>query len=129
MADGEWYLHLFAPEQPDLDWTNPEVPAEFERIIRFWLDRGVDGFRIDVGHGMAKPPGLPDMDLTDARAGRTAGALPVARTICAGTRTACTSTTAGSGGCSTPTRATGWRSARCGSPTTSGWRATSARTS
>jgi alpha-glucosidase len=64
VPDGEWYLHLFAPEQPDLDWTNPEVPAEFERIFRFWLDRGVDGFRIDVGHGMAKPGGLPDMDLT-----------------------------------------------------------------
>ncbi len=61
IADGEWYLHLFAPEQPDLDWTNPEVVAEFERILRFWLDRGVDGFRIDVAHGMAKPPGLPDI--------------------------------------------------------------------
>jgi alpha-glucosidase len=60
--DGEWYLHLFAQEQPDLDWTNPEVPAEFERILRFWLDRGVDGFRIDVAHGMAKPDGLPDLD-------------------------------------------------------------------
>jgi alpha-glucosidase len=63
VTDGEWYLHLFAPEQPDLDWTNPEVTAEFERIWRFWLDRGVDGFRIDVAHGMAKAPGLPDMDL------------------------------------------------------------------
>ncbi len=59
----EWYLHLFAAEQPDLDWTNPEVPAEFERILRFWLDRGVDGFRIDVAHGMAKAEGLPDLDL------------------------------------------------------------------
>ena len=60
-ADGQWYLHLFAPEQPDLDWANPEIPAEFERIIRFWLDRGADGFRVDVGHSMAKPAGLPDM--------------------------------------------------------------------
>jgi alpha-glucosidase len=60
-SDGQWYLHLFAPEQPDLDWSNPEVPAEFERILRFWLDRGVDGFRIDVTHGMAKPDGLPNM--------------------------------------------------------------------
>ena len=60
---GQWYLHLFAPEQPDLNWTNPAVPAEFARILRFWLDRGVDGFRVDVAHGMAKPPGLPDMDL------------------------------------------------------------------
>ena len=62
--DGEWYLHLFAPEQPDLDWRNAEVQAEFERILRFWLDRGVDGFRIDVAHGMAKPEGLPDVDLS-----------------------------------------------------------------
>jgi alpha-glucosidase len=64
VPDGQWYMHLFAPEQPDLDWTNPAVPAEFARILRFWLDRGVDGFRIDVAHGMAKPPGLPDMDLS-----------------------------------------------------------------
>ena len=59
----QWYLHIFAPEQPDLNWANPEVPAEFERIMRFWLDRGVDGFRIDVAHSMAKPDGLPDIDL------------------------------------------------------------------
>jgi alpha-glucosidase len=58
---GQWYLHLFAPEQPDLNWENPEVAADLERTLRFWLDRGVDGFRIDVAHGMAKPPGLPDM--------------------------------------------------------------------
>jgi alpha-glucosidase len=64
VADGEWYLHLFAPEQPDLDWTNPEVSAEFERVFRFWLDRGVDGFRIDVGQGLAKPAVLTDMDLS-----------------------------------------------------------------
>jgi alpha-glucosidase len=60
---GEWYLHLFAPEQPDLDWTNPEVRAEFEDILRFWFDRAVDGFRIDVAHGLAKTPGLPDLAL------------------------------------------------------------------
>ncbi|HSL07501.1 MAG TPA: glycoside hydrolase family 13 protein [Pseudonocardiaceae bacterium] len=58
---GQWYLHLFAPEQPDLNWENPEVAADLERTLRFWLDRGVDGFRIDVAHGMAKPDGLPDM--------------------------------------------------------------------
>jgi alpha-glucosidase len=63
VADGQWYLHLFAKEQPDLNWENPEVVAEFDRILRFWLDRGVDGFRIDVAHGMAKPAGLPDVDL------------------------------------------------------------------
>lgn len=58
---GEWYLHLFAPEQPDLNWENPEVMADLEETIRFWLARGVDGFRIDVAHGMAKAPGLPDL--------------------------------------------------------------------
>jgi alpha-glucosidase len=59
---GQWYLHLFAPEQPDLDWTNPEVRAEFESVLRFWFDRGVDGFRIDVAHGLAKDPDLADID-------------------------------------------------------------------
>ncbi len=58
---GQWYLHLFAPEQPDLDWTNGEVRVEFEDILRFWLDRGVDGFRIDVAHGLHKDPDLPDI--------------------------------------------------------------------
>ncbi|MGW1379630.1 glycoside hydrolase family 13 protein [Streptomyces sp. NPDC002446] len=58
---GDWYLHLFAPEQPDLDWDNPDVQAEFEAIMRFWLDLGVDGFRVDVAHGMIKAPGLPDI--------------------------------------------------------------------
>ncbi|TAM91982.1 MAG: glycoside hydrolase family 13 protein [Jatrophihabitans sp.] len=60
----QWYLHLFAREQPDLNWDNPQVRAEFDRILRFWLDRGVDGFRVDVAHGMAKEPGLPDLDLS-----------------------------------------------------------------
>jgi alpha-glucosidase len=58
---GQWYLHLFAAEQPDLDFTNREVLADLETTLRFWLARGVDGFRIDVAHGMAKPEGLPDM--------------------------------------------------------------------
>lgn len=62
---GQWYLHLFDPTQPDLNWDNPEVRGDFEQTLRFWLDRGVDGFRIDVSHGMAKPPGLPDMPVTD----------------------------------------------------------------
>jgi alpha-glucosidase len=75
VPDGQWYLHLFAAEQPDLDWTNPEVPAEFDRILRFWLDRGADGFRIDVAHGMAKEPGLPDMDLS-AVASREGAHMP-----------------------------------------------------
>ncbi|WP_329183488.1 glycoside hydrolase family 13 protein [Actinacidiphila glaucinigra] len=59
-SPGEWYLHLHAPEQPDLDWRHPEVIADFERILRHWLDRGVDGFRIDVAHTLFKAPGLPD---------------------------------------------------------------------
>jgi alpha-glucosidase len=51
---GQWYLHLFAPQQPDVDWRNPDVHQEWESILRFWLDRGVDGFRIDVAHGLYK---------------------------------------------------------------------------
>jgi len=58
---GEWYLHLFSPEQPDLDWTHPEVRADFEKTLRFWFDRGVDGFRIDVAHSLIKQEGLPDI--------------------------------------------------------------------
>jgi alpha-glucosidase len=61
VADGSWYLHLFDPGQPDLDWSNPEVVAEFESILRFWFDQGVDGFRIDVAHGLVKAAGLPDV--------------------------------------------------------------------
>ncbi|HYQ68631.1 glycoside hydrolase family 13 protein [Actinophytocola sp.] len=61
VPDGSWYLHLFDPHQPDLNWDNPEVHAEFLDILRFWLDLGVDGFRVDVAHGMVKAPGLPDV--------------------------------------------------------------------
>ncbi len=57
---GQWYLHLFDTSQPDFDWTNDEVRQEFRRILRFWLDRGVDGFRVDVAHGLVKKEGLPD---------------------------------------------------------------------
>ncbi len=62
VADGQWYLHLFSREQPDLNWHNADVRADFARTMRFWLDRGVDGFRLDVAHGIAKPDGLPDVD-------------------------------------------------------------------
>ncbi|UQA95853.1 glycoside hydrolase family 13 protein [Streptomyces halobius] len=61
VPDGEWYLHLFAPEQPDFNWEHPAVQDEFRSILRFWLDLGVDGFRIDVAHGLVKAAGLPDM--------------------------------------------------------------------
>jgi len=57
---GQWYLHLFDTSQPDFDWSNGEVQAFFLDVLRFWLDRGVDGFRIDVAHGLVKAPGLPD---------------------------------------------------------------------
>ncbi|KIP93668.1 alpha-amylase [Microbacterium sp. MEJ108Y] len=57
---GQWYLHIFDPTQPDFDWNNEEVREEFRSILRFWLDRGVDGFRVDVAHGMIKAEGLPD---------------------------------------------------------------------
>jgi len=57
----QWYCHLFDPLQPDLDWSNPEVREEFEAILRFWFDLGIDGFRIDVAHGMVKAEGLPDV--------------------------------------------------------------------
>ncbi|MBN9200650.1 MAG: alpha-amylase [Microbacterium sp. SCN 70-18] len=59
-SPGQWYLHLFDTSQPDFDWTNEEVREEFRRILRFWLDRGVDGFRVDVAHGLIKADGLPD---------------------------------------------------------------------
>jgi alpha-glucosidase len=56
----QWYLHLFDSTQPDLDWRNPEVAAMFEGVLRFWLDRGVDGFRVDVAHGLIKEASLRD---------------------------------------------------------------------
>jgi alpha-glucosidase len=58
---GEWYLHLFDVKQPDLNWENPEVRQEFRDILRFWFDRGADGFRIDVAHGLSKDLTLPDL--------------------------------------------------------------------
>jgi alpha-glucosidase len=62
---GQWYLHLFDVTQPDLDWTNEEVRQEFDDVLRFWLDRGVDGFRVDVAHGLVKEAGLPDWGQSD----------------------------------------------------------------
>jgi alpha-glucosidase len=59
--DGEWYLHLFDRKQPDLNWDNPTVRAEFADILRFWFDAGADGFRIDVAHALLKADGLPDL--------------------------------------------------------------------
>ncbi len=53
-SPGQWYFHFFAKEQPDLNWDNPEVHADFLHTLRFWSDRGVDGFRVDVAHGLKK---------------------------------------------------------------------------
>ena len=73
---GEWYLHLFDSSQPDLNWDNPEVRAEFDDILRFWLARGVDGFRVDVAHGLVKADGLPDVGRTGQIAMLGHAALP-----------------------------------------------------
>ncbi|MBN9605372.1 MAG: glycoside hydrolase family 13 protein [Actinomycetales bacterium] len=69
----QWYLHLFDTSQPDFDWTNPEVREMFRGVLRFWLDRGVDGFRVDVAHGLVKAAGLPDYE---ADPGLTSHAAP-----------------------------------------------------
>jgi alpha-glucosidase len=76
VPDGQWYLHLFAPEQPDLNWDNPEVRADFVRTLRFWSDRGVDGFRVDVAHGLAKRLTDP-LPSTEELAGLGPGAHPL----------------------------------------------------
>ena len=62
---GEWYLHLFTPEQPDFNWDNADVRAEFEDVLRFWFDRGVDGFRIDSAALLVKDPTLADQGAPD----------------------------------------------------------------
>jgi len=59
-ASGQYYLHCFLSEQPDLNWANPEVEAAMHEVLRFWLDRGIDGFRMDVIHLIGKDPTLPD---------------------------------------------------------------------
>ena len=93
VEDGQWYLHIFDSKQPDFNWEHPEVRAEFESILRFWLDRGVDGFRVDVAHGLVKEQGLPnwseDLHLLDeGRHGADAPKPPM------WTRTASTRSTA-----------------------------------
>jgi alpha-glucosidase len=65
-ATGQWWLHLHLPEQPDLNWKNPAVADAIDEVVRFWLDRGVDGFRIDVAHELVKHPDLPDNPPADA---------------------------------------------------------------
>ncbi len=65
VPDGEWYLHLFDVTQPDLNWANQEVRSEFEDILRFWLDRGASGFRVDVANALTKDPSYPDLESLD----------------------------------------------------------------
>jgi alpha-glucosidase len=73
---GQWYLHLFDTTQPDFDWDNEWVRVQFRDVLRFWLDRGVDGFRVDVAHGMIKAKGLPDYT-PPADGGSMGGATPL----------------------------------------------------
>ncbi|WP_051080207.1 glycoside hydrolase family 13 protein [Demetria terragena] len=70
-SPGQWYLHLFDPKQPDFDWNHSEVRAEFESVLHFWLDLGVDGFRVDVAHGLVKEAGLPDWEAEQELLGGT----------------------------------------------------------
>ncbi|MFE0800524.1 glycoside hydrolase family 13 protein [Streptomyces sp. NPDC058812] len=63
VPDGQWYLHLFTPEQPDLNWENEQVRADFRTTLKFWCDRGVDGFRVDVAHALVKDLTEPLRDL------------------------------------------------------------------
>ena len=76
VPDGQYYLHLFAPEQPDLNWDNPEVRADFVTTLRFWSDRGVDGFRVDVAHGLVKRLSDP-LPSTEEMKGAGPGAHPL----------------------------------------------------
>ncbi len=69
-ATGQYWLHLFLPEQPDLNWSDPRVADEVDSILRFWLDRGVDGLRVDTAHMFVKNPDLPDNPPADERPGR-----------------------------------------------------------
>lgn len=62
-GEKQWYMTLFSPFQPDYNWENPEVHEEFKRVLRFWLDRGVDGLRIDAANSLVKKEGLPDSDV------------------------------------------------------------------
>jgi alpha-glucosidase len=76
VTDGQWYLHLFDVSQPDFNWRHPDVRADFESILRYWLDRGVDGFRVDVAHGLIKAEGLPDVGHADQMRLRSKAVLP-----------------------------------------------------
>ncbi|OIU85725.1 glycoside hydrolase family 13 protein [Microbacterium sp. AR7-10] len=75
VEDGQWYFHHFAVEQPDLNWSHPEVRADFVKTLRFWSDRGVDGFRIDVAHMLTKDlteplPSRAELEAIDSTTGQ-----------------------------------------------------------
>ena len=95
---GQWYLHLFESAQPDLNWDEPAVVDAMHDILRFWLDRGVDGFRADVVHCIGKDPRAARQSPRGRRASPT-----VPSTTCRSPTSAC----GPSGRCSTATRATG----------------------
>ncbi|WP_279328557.1 glycoside hydrolase family 13 protein [Streptomyces sp. OS603R] len=78
VPDGQWYLHLFAAEQPDLNWDHPDVREDFRTTLRFWSDRGVDGFRVDVAHALTKDLEEPLRDLGDHAAGGEAALVDFA---------------------------------------------------
>lgn len=67
-SPGQWYLHTFTPWQPDFDWSSNDVIGHFDDMLRFWFDRGVDGFRVDAVTFVGKAPGLPDMPSAPAGA-------------------------------------------------------------
>ena len=92
---GEWYLHLFTPEQPDLNWDHPDVRREFEDVLRFWFDRGVAGIRIDSAALLVKDPSLNE-----------APEDPNARRIRSSTGTNCTTSTGPGEPSRTPTSTT-----------------------
>ena len=73
-SPGQWYLAVFTPAQPDLNWNHPDVVDYFDRVLRFWFDRGVDGFRVDSVTVVGKTPGLPDNELQQGAARPELGA-------------------------------------------------------
>ena len=114
LDDGDWYLHIFDRTQPDLNWRNPEVRSMFEDVLRFWLDRGVDGFRVDVAHGLFK----------DKQACATRRSTRQLTAPAPGTWRRCSSTTPRTSRCGTSprsTRSTGTGAASSTGTTATGW--------
>ena len=94
---GEWYLHLFAPEQPDFNWDSADVRREFEDVLRFWFSRGVDGIRIDSAALLCKDPALPDVTGSEPPGPRTP--TPTATKCTRSTSRGVPSPTSTPGGC------------------------------